>query len=127
MTTTTHAQLLVVLNARLVALENGRRHREAIGVDWSADMLDQIQHASESDMAMGNFERESVRLGEVRDALRRIQLGTFGICLNCENAISMARLAALPWTATCLECQEATDGIWRHPRAVKDESLLNAV
>jgi DnaK suppressor protein len=73
-----------------------------MAVDSSADMLDQIQHATERDMAIGNLERESDRLLEVRGALRRIHLGTYGICLDCEEEISPKRLVALPWTSLCL-------------------------
>jgi len=48
-------------------------------------------------------------LTEVRDALNRLDDGTFGKCLDCGRAIPPARLAAIPWTAHCLEDQEKHD------------------
>jgi DnaK suppressor protein len=45
----------------------------------------------------------------VKDALRRILDGDFGTCLECETAISPKRLAAVPWAARCIQCQEAVD------------------
>jgi DnaK suppressor protein len=45
----------------------------------------------------------------VRDALRSIGDGTFGVCLRCEDDISPKRLAAVPWTAFCIQCQEIAD------------------
>jgi DnaK suppressor protein len=84
-------------------LQHLLRSREVIAVDSSADVLDQIQRTSERDMAIGNLEGESERLPEVRAAIRRIHLGTFGICIYCNEEISIKRLAALPWTASCLE------------------------
>jgi DnaK suppressor protein len=48
-------------------------------------------------------------LREIRAALQRIDRGSFGICLNCEEGISAKRLAAVPWTALCIVCQEAAD------------------
>ena len=97
------------LEARQIELERMLRDREVMAVDSSADMLDQIQHATERDMAIGNLERESDRLLEVRGALRRIHLGTYAICLDCEEEIRLKRLVALPWTSLCLVCQEAAD------------------
>ena len=85
------------------------RNREAIAIDPAADVLDQIQHASEREMAIRNLERDSFHLSEVRGALNRIRIGTFGICGDCEELISLKRLAALPWTASCLVCREAAD------------------
>ncbi|MGD0296038.1 MAG: TraR/DksA C4-type zinc finger protein [Bryobacteraceae bacterium] len=60
-------------------------------------------------MAIDNLERQSDRLHEVQSALRRIDLGTFGTCLDCEEDISLKRLAAVPWSPSCIACQEAAD------------------
>ena len=48
-------------------------------------------------------------LTEVRDALRRIEDGTYGKCIDCGREIEPARLEAIPWTAYCLEYQEKSD------------------
>ena len=45
----------------------------------------------------------------MRAALRRIDEGTFGVCLHCEEDITPKRLAAVPWTAFCIQCQEIAD------------------
>ena len=45
----------------------------------------------------------------VRQALSRIDEGTYGICLNCEEEISAKRLKALPWTPLCINCQQQAD------------------
>jgi DnaK suppressor protein len=89
-------------------------------------MLDQIQNAQERDMAMGNLERGSARLSEVRAALQRIQLGTFGICADCEEEISMKRLVAVPWTTSCLACREASERSQISAGNVIEEPFPNA-
>lgn len=94
-----------VLGAMQTELEGLFRNRAVTAVDLSADLLDQIQHASEHDMEMENLGRDSARLREVRAALQRVQLGTFGICLECEQEISLKRLVAVPWTSSCLLCK----------------------
>jgi len=109
MTTTDLGHFQTILEARETELKELLRDREVIAVNVSADMLDQIQNAQDRDMAIGNLERGSARLLEVRSALRRIQLDTFGICADCEEGISMKRLAALPWTTSCLSCRETAD------------------
>ena len=42
-------------------------------------------------------------------ALKHIDDGEFGICLECEEPISPKRLAGLPWAGYCLHCQELRD------------------
>jgi DnaK suppressor protein len=98
MTTKELTHFRTVLEARETELQELLRDREVIAVNLSADMLDQIQNAQDRDMAMGNLERASARLLEVRTALRRIQLGTFGICAD-ETASGSAldyRMLGLP-------------------------------
>jgi DnaK suppressor protein len=58
--------------------------------------MDEIQYASERDRAIRNVDRESALLREVKAALRRIHDGSFGICMECESAISPKRVAAVP-------------------------------
>jgi len=89
--------------------ENGISGREALAIEVSADELDRTQHAQERDLAMGGLDRNVKRLREVRAALARIDAGAFGICLDCEKEISMKRLSAMPWTASCIVCQEAAE------------------
>jgi DnaK suppressor protein len=97
------------LTSRQTELESAMRKREALAIETSPDELDRIQHASEREFAIGNLERESSRLRDVRAALNRIDMGTFGVCVECEEQINPKRLAAVPWTSSCIVCQEAAD------------------
>jgi DnaK suppressor protein len=114
------------LDARRNELEALLRDRDDIAVNLSADMLDQIQNAQEREMAIGNLERASARLSEVRSALQRIQRGAFGICVDCQEDISMKRLTAVPWTTSCLACREATDRRQMLTGNLSEETVLNA-
>jgi DnaK suppressor protein len=95
-------------------------------VNTSADVLDQIQHRQEREMAIGNLERSSTRLSEVRSALDRVRLNTYGICVDCEEEIDMKRLAAVPWTTSCLACREVTERSLKQPSDALEEPDLNA-
>ena len=85
------------------------RKRDGIAIEKSADQMDEIQYASERDLAIRNVDRESTLLRQVKAALRRIHDGSFGTCMECESAISPRRLAAVPWASRCIQCQEAAD------------------
>jgi DnaK suppressor protein len=97
------------LTARASELEGLIRNREAAAIETSADALDQIQHAVERELALGTLARESSGLRETRAALRRIEEGTFGVCMDCEEEINLKRLNAVPWAARCIACQERAD------------------
>ena len=97
------------LENKLLEVGNGSSNREALAIETTSDELDRVQNANDRDYAMGNLERNSSRLSEVRDALRRISSGTFGICAACEASINLKRLAAVPWASYCIACQEVVD------------------
>jgi len=45
-------------------------------------------------------------LREISDALKRIELGSYGVCPECEEDISSKRLDAVPWARYCVTCQD---------------------
>jgi len=47
---------------------------------------------------------------QVSEALERIDNGSYGLCLRCGQSIEVNRLAALPWVALCIGCQEGRSG-----------------
>lgn len=67
-----------------------------------------------ADAGSASFERETAQslslharglLGEIEDALRRIDAGVFGRCERCGADIALERLEALPHAGLCLECK----------------------
>lgn len=98
-----------ILEAKQAELALLVRNRDGIAIEKSPDALDEVQHAAERELAIRNLDRESNLLRNVRAALRRIEEGTFGVCLHCEEDISPKRLAAVPWTPFCIQCQEIAD------------------
>jgi len=49
---------------------------------------------------------ESALLTEVQRALKRIEDGTYGKCVNCGQPIPEKRLEAIPWAARDVKCEE---------------------
>ena len=56
------------------------------------------------EVALALLESDSHLLGEVLDALRRIEGGTFGRCEECRRGIPAARLRAVPYARHCVPC-----------------------
>jgi DnaK suppressor protein len=107
-------------------LERIVRNRDAITIEKSADALDEVQHAAERELAIRNLDRESQLLRNVRSALRRLEEGSFGVCLHCEEDISPKRLAAVPWAAFCIQCQEQADRNHDDGNDMLEDMLVNA-
>ena len=98
-----------ILERKEAELSRVLRKRDDIAIEKSADQMDEIQYASERDLAIRNVDRDSTLLRAVKAALRRIRDGSFGTCIDCESAISPKRLAAVPWAPRCIQCQDAAD------------------
>jgi DnaK suppressor protein len=50
-------------------------------------------------------DREAKLINKIREALDRIEEGSFGICESCGEDISVKRLMARPVTNQCIECK----------------------
>ena len=115
-----------ILERRAAELVQVLRKRDGLAIEKSADQMDEIQYASERDLAMRNVDRESSLLRQVKAALRRIHDGSFGVCIECELAISPKRLAAVPWASRCIQCQDAADRDRQERTESVSETLVNA-
>jgi DnaK suppressor protein len=109
MTNTEVDRFRAVLTARVAELERVTRHRDGIEVERSADQLEETQMAAQRTLAVCNLDRDFSQLRDARAALRRIEQGSFGTCLECDEDIHPKRLAAVPWATFCIRCQEAAD------------------
>ena len=85
------------------------RDAEGIAIERTPDSMDELVLANERDLTVERLSRETLLLRQVAAALDRIATGEYGSCLECEEPISAKRLAALPWAALCLSCQEVAD------------------
>lgn len=50
-------------------------------------------------------------LAAVDRALRRIDSGDYGLCLECGESIPEARLEIVPFSEYCVSCAETRDGV----------------
>jgi DnaK suppressor protein len=115
-----------VLETKQTDLVHMLRNRDGIAIEKCPDSLDEVQYATERELAIRSLDRDSNLLRNIRAALDRIQEGSFGVCLHCEEDISPKRLAAVPSTAFCIVCQEIADRSQYDGAETLDELLISA-
>lgn len=76
-------------------------------LDCPSDEGDLSQHHHEEWIFLNRNTIDMKLLREISDALHRLEHGSYGVCLECEEEISAKRLAAVPWARYCVTCQEA--------------------
>lgn len=86
--------------ARLQSEARGSRDAEVI------DEMDDVTASTGQAEAYEESTLEYATLAEIRDALVRLDDGTYGVCQTCGEPISPARLEAVPWARNCLRDQE---------------------
>ena len=102
-------RLASLLQAKQMEVSNALRNRDEIVVEKASDDIDQVQLMGERELAIRNLDRDSKLHGQISGALARIAKGVYGVCLYCEQDISARRMAAVPWAAFCISCQEQID------------------
>jgi DnaK suppressor protein len=83
--------------------------RVGILVERSTETCDQETLMGQRELVFQFLTRNCLLLREVRAALDRICDGEYGDCLECGEAISEARLRAVPYARHCVSCQEKID------------------
>lgn len=86
--------------AYLLSIEAGRASRET--QDWGEAAVDINEMEGEWSIRTN----QEALLIEVEEALKRIDKGTYGVCVQCKQPIPEKRLQILPWAARDIRCQE---------------------
>ena len=109
MTLTETEKLTRLLRTKQMELSRSLHKRDEIVIEKASDALDEVQLMGERELAIRNLDRDSNALRQIHRALSRIANGTYGVCLRCEEDILPKRIAAVPWAAFCIKCQEKID------------------
>ena len=98
-----------LLDSQLKKAGSSRTAGDSIRIQQVADPVDMTQEAVARDIAVQILDCESTLLRRLRSAIDRIDDGSYGICLECEEEIAPKRLKAIPWAELCISCQERAD------------------
>ena len=76
-------------------------------VSGSADqhLADTATETVEREIGNTLEEHDERLLGAIDAALKRIDDGTYGKCVNCGAPIPEERLEAMPWATLCIDCK----------------------
>ena len=109
---------LLRLHKRLVAQRDDLRHKLALGAalasDYGAgtsDLGDVANDDAEREVNTQLASLETRELLKIERAIRAIREGRYGQCDMCGRPIPIARLQALPYTSSCIECQRQQERV----------------
>lgn len=97
-----------LLNGQLDELLGKNSHAASSVADpteKSLDFTDQATQESDMDFNIHMKERDSKLVVKIKEALERIEDGTYGICEDCGQRISEERLKVRPITTMCIKCK----------------------
>lgn len=81
-----------------------------------ADDIDLASMESNRDFQLRIRDRERTLIHKIREAIRRIDEGDYGICVNCGGDISERRLIARPVATHCIDCKTEAEQLERRSR-----------
>lgn len=108
----------------LQAYHNAKGDSRSRQSDGTEDYIDYAVSSYDREFLLSLTEMERKQILLVQEALRRVDGGDFGRCLNCNQSIPPKRLEVQPWARYCVSCQELEDqGLLETPTGDSDDEL----
>jgi len=73
------------------------------------DLVDKAESSYTKEFLLSLSDTERDQLMLIDEALRRLERDGFGFCQLCGQEIGKKRIEALPWTPTCIRCQQKAE------------------
>ncbi|MGB0328929.1 MAG: TraR/DksA family transcriptional regulator [Akkermansiaceae bacterium] len=96
----------------MYGIQNDTIRHGADGSEASGSGMHQGDAGSDAydrDFALNMLSQEANALGEIEEALQRLELGTYGVCEESGKKIPHPRLEAMPFARLTVECQAAKE------------------
>jgi RNA polymerase-binding protein DksA len=101
-----HVRQAADLQAEAEALVTEREQGDT-QFDEESGEGDTISVERERDLMLSATARQAVE--EIDAALERMKDGTYGLCTPAGRRIAVARLEAIPWAETCVDCKQRVE------------------
>ena len=75
------------------------------------DPTDRASHEAERNFMLRIRDREHKLIKKIKEALNRIENGTFGSCEQCGEDITIKRLKVRPVTTQCIDCKTKEEAL----------------
>jgi len=69
------------------------------------DEVDTAGDSEERELIFGLTDNEKSMFDAIESAIKKIEVGKFGQCENCNAKIPFERLKAMPYARYCIKCQ----------------------
>jgi DnaK suppressor protein len=76
-----------------------------------SDAIEQASDQFDREILLRLRDRESKLMVKIKEVLEKIDNGTFGICEECGEEISLKRLRARPMATLCIECKHEQESL----------------
>ena len=86
--------------------KNALKNELALSPDDMMDETDLAASEVNQNLVFKLRDRERQLLAKIDEAMGRIEDGTFGTCMDCEEPIEVRRLEARPVSTLCIACKE---------------------
>ena len=98
---------------RSIMVLNSSGDQQQWSGDYPQDPADAGANLSETERSEAVLAVARRQRSDVLAALRRIDLGTYGTCVDCGSMVPEGRLEAKPEAARCVACQGKLDRLRR--------------
>jgi DnaK suppressor protein len=85
------------------------------------DIYDLASNERDRELNLLISDREREKLLQIEDAIKRIDDGTYGICVECESPIPKERLVIMPFARLCVNCQAENERSKTMEKEFKEE------
>jgi DnaK suppressor protein len=75
----------------------------------SGDLADAALDSAHEEVTSQMAEVEGRELVQIEEALQRFADKSYGLCVECEKPVPLARLQALPYARCCIGCQRLSE------------------
>ena len=69
------------------------------------DEIDTAGDSEERELIFGLTDNEKSMLNSIETAIKKIEVGKYGLCESCSAKIPFERLKAMPYARYCIKCQ----------------------
>lgn len=104
------------LRAEVHAAQLARQGATAANTTDVSDHKDDASHHQLDDVDSAQEQRDIDELAQVEQALKRLDDGTYGNCMDCRDAIPLERLRVQPAALRCAACQLGHERAIARPR-----------
>ena len=98
--------------ALLNEIQSRVRDAREVGSDGyrhTTDLDDTIDAEPEDDLVFALIQMKAEILERVNEAVRCVDEGTYGCCVDCGDVIAASRLRAMPFAVRCRDCEETCE------------------